>query len=271
MDPEIDVIYIATPHALHYVNTLLCLLHGKAVLCEKAFAINHAQASEMVRMSREKKIFLMEALWTRFLPHFEEVMARIREGKLGSVRSVLANFGFKPRHPVADRIYNLSLGGGSLLDIGIYNVFLALSVLGRPDRIEAWMTPAPTGADEQCAATFLYENGAMAQLFSTFSSNLATDADISGDKARIRLTSRFHEPSTSIEFYPDRAGNHMVIPFTKEPGWGYQYEVMHVHQCLRLGLTESPAWSLTDTLLLMETLDRIREKAGIRYLEDGNP
>jgi predicted dehydrogenase len=262
---EVEVIYVATPHALHYDHVLLCLGYKKAVLCEKAFAINFKQAIAMVTKAREKKVFLMEALWTKFLPHYNKLMQILGEGRLGEIKSVLVNFGFKPTAPIPQRLFDPSLGGGTLLDIGIYNVFIALSVLGRPDSIEASATPAVTGVDEQCAVLFKYKNGAMAQMFSSFSSNLATEADINGEKGRIRLTSRFYEPGTSIEFYPERVESRQVIPFDKEEGFGYLFEARHVGECLRKGLIESPVMNLDDTLLMMETLDRIRSAAGLHY------
>jgi predicted dehydrogenase len=189
-------------------------------------------------------------------------------GELGTMRSVLINFGFTAPEPVPDRMFNPLLGGGSLLDIGLYNVFMAISALGVPDDIQAWMTPAPGGVDEQCAVTFRYRNGAIAQLFSSFSSNLATEADFSGTHARVRLTHRFYEPSTTLEFYPGRVDSRTVIPVEKQPGWGYHYEIRHVQDCLRQGLTESPVMRLDYSLVLMEVLDEIRRKAGIRYPAD---
>jgi predicted dehydrogenase len=267
-NPLVDIIYVATPHSHHHEHTLLCLQHNKAVLCEKAFAINARQAGEMIREARSRKVFLMEALWTKFLPHYNRVKEMINNDELGQIRSILVNFGFKPVEPVPDRIYNPTLGGGTLLDIGIYNVFMALSFLGKPDEIDAWMSPSDTGVDAQCAITFRYKTGAMAQLFSTFQSNLQTEADISGDKGRIRLTSRFYEPSSTIEFYPGRVDSCQVIPADKEGGWGYQYEIRHVQECLRQGLTESPVMTLDDTLMMMEVLDEIRSKAGIIYPAD---
>jgi predicted dehydrogenase len=267
-DPQVDVVYVATPHAQHAEHTLLCLAHGKAVLCEKAFALNSSQARSMVAASRASGVFLMEALWTKFMPHYRQLMDMIEGGKLGTMRSVLINFGFTAPDPVPDRMFNPLLGGGSLLDIGIYNVFMALSALGVPDDIDAWMTPAPSGVDEQCAVTFKYRNGAIAQLFSSFSSNLATEADFSGTRARVRLTHRFYEPSTTLEYYPGRVDSRTVIPIEKLPGWGYHYEIRHVQDCLRQGLTESPVMRLDDSLLLMEVLDEIRRKAGIRYPAD---
>jgi predicted dehydrogenase len=267
-NPEVDVIYIATPHNLHHENTLLCLQHQKAVLCEKPFAINSRQATEMINLAREKKVFLMEALWTKFHPHYIKMQEMIGQGLLGEIKSVLVNFGFKPTVPVPARLFDPSLGGGTLMDIGIYNVFIAMSVLGKPDHIDAVITPASTGVDEQCAILFRYKNGALAQLFSTFSSNLATEADICGTEGRIRLTSRFYETSSTVEYYSERVDSRQVVPIEKEQGFGYQYEARHVNECLRNGLTESPVMSFADTLLLIQTLDKIRAIAGIYYPAD---
>lgn len=267
-DPEVDVIYIATPHALHHEHTLLCLNHNKPVLCEKAFALNLRQAEEMVNVSRERGVFLMEALWSKFLPQYQKMQELIATGELGEIRNVLVDFGFIPQAPVPARLYDPALGGGSLLDIGIYNVFLALSVLGRPDTVEASMTPSAEGVDEQCAALFRYKNGAMAQLFSSLTSNLGTEANIGGTKNRMRLTSRFYAPSANIELYSGREETKRLIPVQKEQGSGYQYEARHVGECLRKGLKESPAMTHADSLLIMETMDRIRAVAGIHYTAD---
>jgi predicted dehydrogenase len=257
---EVDVVYVATPHGLHYEHVMLCLEHEKAVLCEKAFALNAAQAKAMIDKAKAKNIFLMEALWSKFIPSYQKLISLKKEGALGNIKSVLINFGFIPQPPVAQRIYDPILGGGSLLDIGIYNVFYALSVLGKPDAIEASMTPASTGVDEQCAILFKYNNGAFAQLFSSFSSHLATEADFNGDKGRVRLTHRFYTPEAVLEFYPDRADSKQIIPVAPTEGFGYYYEAAHVVQCLQQGLTESPVITHADTLLLMEILDEIRTK-----------
>jgi predicted dehydrogenase len=165
-------------------------------------------------------------------------------------------------------LFEPSLGGGSLLDIGIYPVFLAQSILGVPDSIAAKMDPAHTGVDEQCSMVFHYKNGMTANLFSTLASNLETDADIFGTKGRIRLTNRFYEPSATIQYYPDIITSRTIIPIEKEPGWGYQHEIRHVNECLQKGLTESPVWSLDETLSLMQTLDAIREAMGLIYKVD---
>lgn len=264
-NPEVDVIYIASPHAQHHEHALLCLNHGKAVLCEKAFAINSRQASEMIQLARNKNLFLMEALWTRFLPHYLKVREMISAGMIGELKSVLANFGFRPVDPIPDRLFNPSLGGGALLDIGIYPVFLAQSLLGIPDEIHASMDMAKSGVDEQCSIIFKYAGGKTATLFSTLASNLETDADICGTHGRIRLTSRFYEPSATIQYYPNRVDSRQIIPVEKEPGWGYQHEIRHVNTCLLNGSKQSPLHSLDDTLSLMHTLDTIRSKMGLKY------
>lgn len=264
-DPDIDIIYIATPHHLHYENTLLCLNHGKAVLCEKPFALNSRQATEMIECARNRKLFLMEALWTKFMPHYNKMMELVERGGLGDIRSMQVRFGFRLDDHSPERLLDPVMGGGTLMDIGIYNLFMALSVLGEPKEVEASMTPAITGVDEQCAVLLKYDNGAMAQLFSSFSTYLPIEADINGDKARLKLRNRFYEPSTTIEFYPGWENTRTVVPFEREPGAGYQYEIRHVHLCLKYGLAESPVMSHHDSLTLMKWLDVIRQKAGIRF------
>src|SRR5260221_8547233 len=267
-NPEVDVVYIATPHGLHYEHTMLCLHHGKAVLCEKAFAINARQAREMIDFAKSRKLFLMEAFWIKFLPQYRQMKNMIAEGKIGTVQSVIANFGFIPTPPIASRLYDPNLGGGSLLDIGVYPVFLALDILGRPEEVDAIMTPSDQGTDSQCAIQFHYGDGTLAQLFCTFNSNLSTGADIGGDQGRIRLTHRFHGPTTNLEYYSTTVDSCQRIEFEKVLGNGYEYEAQHVTDCLLQGLKESPLMKHADTLLLMETLDRIRKKAGIHYSAD---
>ncbi|TAH01601.1 MAG: gfo/Idh/MocA family oxidoreductase [Sphingobacteriales bacterium] len=265
---EIDVIYVATPHSHHHEHTLICLRHNKAVLCEKAFAINGAQVREMVTEARNRKLFLMEAMWTKFLPHYNKVRSMIADGKLGELQSIQVNFGFLPPQPPAQRIFDPALGGGTLLDIGIYNVFLVQSILGKPDHIQAIMKRASSGVDEQLAVQFQYNNGIVAQLLSSFTSNLQTDANIAGNSGRIRLTSRFYEPSATIEYYPERVDSIQIIPIEKQAGWGYHHQIRHVQECLRQGLTESPVMTHKDSLGLMETMDSIRREVGLKYPAD---
>ena len=267
-DPEVDVIYVATPHALHHQHVMLCLKHKKAVLCEKAFAINYRQAKEMIDFANAQNTFIMEAFWTRLLPHYLKMKDMIAEGKIGSIKFINAEFGFKPTPPFPPRLYDPSLGGGALLDIGVYPIFLALDLLGKPDQIYAAMTPASTGVDEQCAIRFTYKGGAIAHLFCSLSSNLATGADIAGDQGRIRMTHRFHGPTTLLEYYSGIVDTRETVPFEKASGNGYEYEARHVNECLKKNLIESPVITHHHTLLIMQTLDTIRAKVGIKYPAD---
>ncbi len=265
---EVDVIYVATPHAMHHEHALLCLKHKKAVLCEKAFAINHKQAKAMIDFAREQNTFIMEAFWTRLLPNYEKAKQLIAEGKVGTIKYLYAEFGFKPTAPFPPRLYDPLLGGGALLDIGVYPIFVALDILGKPDVIDAAMTPAATGVDEQCAIRFQYKNGAIANLFCTFASNLASGGDIGGDKGRIRFTHRMHGSTTRLEYYPGIVDTREEVLFEKAKGNGYEYEAQHVGECLQKGLIESPVLTHEKTLLMMETLDMIRKKVGIVYPAD---
>jgi predicted dehydrogenase len=268
-DPAVDVIYVATPHAMHCSHSLLCMEHGKAVLCEKPLAINCHQVLAMIGSARRNGVFLMEAMWSKFLPQLDLVREMIDRGELGKLRFVRADFGFAPGPGAPSRLIDPALGGGSLLDIGIYPVFLAVTLLGRPDEVEAWMTPLSTGVDEQCAMTFRYEDGAMAQLFSSFASTLSADAEIAGSTGRIRLGPKFYSPAMAqLEFYPGTVDNKQLIFIDKKAGFGFRYEAQHVAECLRDGLIESPVMSHADSLLLMETMDRVRVKAGIIYEVD---
>lgn len=263
---DIDVIYVATPHGLHFDHVMLCLENGKPVLCEKAFALNKSQAEKMIETASAKNLFLMEAMWTKFLPHFKVLQKLISNGKIGTIQYVSTQFGFVPAEPIADRIFDPNLGGGSLLDIGVYNVFLTLNLLGIPDTVNSLITRAGTGVDLQCASTFQYQGGAIAQLFSSFASNIATEANICGSKGRLKLSHRFYAPQTNIHYFSGGMESKEEIPFERSPGWGYHYEAAHVQDCIREGRIESPVMSWSDTLMQMEILDLIRQQAGYEFV-----
>ena len=264
---DVDAIYVATPHGLHYEHVMLCLRNGKAVLCEKAFALNLSQAREMIEFARRKRIFLMEAFWTKFLPQYQAVMDIIRAGKIGEVKLVQSDFGFKAPEPRAQRLFDPMLGGGSLLDIGIYPIFIAQSILGKPTQVQAFITPYESGVDEQCAMIMKFAGGALAVLSSTFAVETPVEAVIAGTEGRIVMRNRFHNAVGTVELVigRDAARN---IEVHREEGFGYQFEARHVNDCLRKGLTESPVMTHADTLMLMETLDRVRKVVEVRYSVD---
>jgi predicted dehydrogenase len=265
--PDVDVIYIATPHGFHHEHVMLCLKHKKAALCEKAFGLNTAQVTAMIREARKQKVFLMEAFWTKFLPQYQKVMEIISSGEIGDVKMIQADFGFRAPEPPAQRLFDPALGGGALLDIGLYPVFLAQSILGKPVDIKASISAYPTQVDEQCAMILKFENNALAVLSSTFAADTPVEAMIAGTKGQIRMKNRFHNSIATIEiaFGKDEP---KTVEVHREEGYGYQFEARHVGDCLRKGLTESPVMSHQDSLDLMETLDRIRKAAGIRYSVD---
>lgn len=266
---DVDVIYIATPHALHYENAMLCLQHNKAVLCEKAFALNAKQASQMIAEAKNRNVFLMEALWTKFLPNYNKLISVLNDGLIGDIKSVLIDFGFRTEQPPTGRLLNPALGGGTLLDIGIYNVFMALSILGTPQTINAFALKTNQDVDEQCSVLFRYDSGAMAQLFSTFLTNTPTVCNIGGTKGRLHITHRFYTPFAQIEYYPGTPDTKQILFASEnERGWGYHYQAKHVCECIENGLTESPVMTHADTLAIMNTLDAIRRIAGIKYDAD---
>jgi predicted dehydrogenase len=264
---DVDAIYVATPHGLHFDNVMLCLGHRKAVLCEKAFALNLSQARQMVDYARKQKIFLMEAFWTKFLPQYQAAMEIIRSGRLGEIKFIQSDFGFRAPEPKAQRLFDPLLGGGSLLDIGIYPVFLAQSILGKPTQVHAFITPFESGVDEQCAITMKFARGALAVLSSTFAVETPVEAMIAGTEGRLVMRNRFHNAVGTVELVLGR-NEPVPVEVHRENGFGYQFEARHVNECLRKGLTESPVMTHADTLMLMETLDRIRKVCDIRYPVD---
>jgi predicted dehydrogenase len=264
---EIDVVYIATPHGFHFENTMLCLEHRKHVLCEKAFALNKRQAKTMIDLARRRNVFLMEAFWTKFLPQFEKISELIGKGIIGEVKLIQADFGFKAQEPKAQRLFDPVLGGGSLLDIGIYPVFLAQTILGKPVDVNAMIDSFESGVDEQCVITMKFRSGALAVLSSTFAADTPVEAMIAGTKGRIVLRNRFHNAVATIETVTEK-DKVETIEVYRESGFGYQFEARHVGDCLRKGLIESPIMTHNDTLDLMETLDRIRNSCGITYPSD---
>lgn len=261
---QVDVIYIATPHGFHHEHALLCLNHKKAVLCEKALALNTRQVKEMIDRARKNNVFLMEAFWTKFLPQYEKVVQVVQSGEIGELKLIQADFGFRAPEPTPQRLYDPKLGGGALLDIGIYPVFLAISLLGRPQEVNAVMKPYPSGVDEQIAMTLKFNNGELAILSATFVADTPVEATIVGTRGYIRMNDRFHNPVSNLEIVKDK-NPAQPIPVYKEEGYGYQFEARHVSECLRSNMIESPVMSHADSILLMDTLDRVREKCGIKY------
>jgi predicted dehydrogenase len=261
-DPDVDVVYVATPHSLHRDNSCLCLQAGKAVLCEKPFAINAAQAEEMIALARECGRFLMEAMWTRFLPVIEKVRHLLADGAIGEVRLLIADFGFDAPFDPQSRLFDPHLGGGALLDVGVYLVSLASMVFGSPARITSLAHLGETGVDEQAAITLGYDAGQLALLATAIRTRTPQDALLVGTGGQIRIHSKWWHPTAltlSIQGQQDQA---FSLPFE---GNGYYYEAAEVMDCLRAGKLESDVMPLDETLAIVQTMDEIRAQWGLRY------
>jgi len=260
-DIHVDAIYIATPHSFHKEHTILCLNHRKAVLCEKPFAINSEEVGIMIAKAKENNVLLMEALWTNFLPHYQYVLNELKNKALGNIVKIEIDFGFKPEFDNTSRVYRKSLGGGGLLDIGIYPIFVALSTLGVPNSIEAEATFFDNSVDSSCSMIFNYNNNIKAILKSTFLEETTTEAIFHCQKGYLKINPRFHEPTTVS-----------IISKSKEKTFsfdtstlGYNFEIIHFNQLLREGKTESNIMPFDFSTNLIKTLDKVREIIGLIY------
>lgn len=259
-DPEVDVVYIATLNSLHQDNTILCLKGGKAVLCEKPFTINRAQAEAVIAVAREEKQFLMEAMWTRFIPALQQAMAWIDEGRIGEVRQVQANFGF--RYDAAP-LFDPELGGGALLDVGIYPITLAhMAFRQAPTQIRSLPYLGRNGVDEQSAYLLGYDGGGLAILGSAIQTKTPYDGYIMGTDGMITLHDSFWNASRVSLARPDKKTITKNFPHQCN---GYEYEAMEVQRCLRSGKLESDLMPHQTTLDILETMDAIRLQWGLRY------
>ena len=261
-DPHIDAVYIATPHTLHKENTILCLDHGIAVLCEKPFAMDSDEVNEMITKAKDKNVLLMEALWTYFLPHYRYVLKALEDRIYGDVIKLEADFGFYRAFDNSSRLFNKSLGGGSLLDIGIYPIFASLSALGIPKHIKANATYFENGADSSCDMVFEYEKNVKAILKSTLIEDTPTEAIFYCKKGIIKINHQFHNPST-ISLIPNE-GEAETIDFNNIT-IGYNYEAIHFNELLRQGKTESNVMSFEFSQSLIKTLDDVRNLINLHY------
>lgn len=260
-DPGIDVVYVATPHPMHRDNAILALEAGKPVLVEKPFTMNAAEAREVVTLARERRLFAMEAMWTRFLPHIAVVRDWLAQGTLGEIVTVSADHGQWFAEDPQFRLFAPALGGGALLDLGVYPVSFASMVLGSPSRIVAISDPAFTGVDAQTSMLFGYQSGAQAVLTCTLRAKSPTRAAIVGTDARIEIDGAFYAPAT-VSLIP-RDGEPTVVR-SDHRGRGLRHQADEVTSRLAAGELESPLMSLDETVAIMETMDTVRAQAGGR-------
>ncbi|MFC3181155.1 Gfo/Idh/MocA family protein [Cypionkella sinensis] len=262
-DPNVDIVYIATPHPQHHANAMMALQAGKHILVEKPFTINAVEAAEVVALARSKGLLVLEAMWTRFLPHICRMREIIAAGTIGEVRSITADhrqhLSDDPKH----RLNDLALGGGALLDLAIYPISLTWDILGKPDHLHATATFRATGADAQVATVFHYASGAIATTLSSSDSAGPNRAAIVGTKGRIEIDRVWYEPSSFRVYDNDNALIETCAP--ARIGRGMQFQADEVERLIAAGQTESAILPPDETVQIMQTLDALRAQIGLRY------
>ena len=263
-NPEVDVIYIATPHPFHKACAMLCLEAGKSVLCEKPITVDAEQAEELIACAREHKQFLMEAMWTRFIPVMVKVREWLADGVIGEPRMLTADFGNRvvltPENRKG-RLFALELAGGAMLDIGVYTVSLASMVLGAPTKITSLAHIGETGVDEQAAVLLRYDAGQIASLSCAITTRTSQDARIFGTKGSIHIPNFPRATSATLEI-SGKEPVQIEMPFI---GNGFEYQILEVMRCLRAGKLESDVMPLDESLAIVKTMDVARAQWGLEY------
>ena len=264
-DPDVDVVYVATTHAQHRDHALLALRAGKPVLVEKAFTLTAAQARQVVAEARTRGLFCMEAMWMRVHPLIRTMQDLLAAGVIGDVVGVRADLSkYFPFDP-AGRLYDLAVGGGALLDLGVYPVTFAWMLLGRPQSQAVTGSLAPTGSDLTAALQWGYSDGRLAQIYCSAAGYSPYAGLITGTDGWLRVDGRVHHPTTLTVHGPE---GDQVVEAPAQVGNGYGHQVAEVARCLREGLTESPHVPLDDTIGVLEMLDDARARLGVRYPAD---
>lgn len=263
--PDVDIIYIGTPHPMHAENALMALRGGKAVLCEKPFTMNLREAQEVVALAREKKLFLMEAMWTRFMPALAEVKRIVASGEIGKVRQVHADFGFAATLDPEHRVNKRELGGGALLDLGIYPLSIACALLGPVESVQAQAFLSDGGIDHTTGFSLKHASGAMSLCSCTLRARTPCELTVSGLLGHVRMNAMFHLAESVTVKAADGVTRTIDTPFL---GNGYVHEAIEAGRCLRAGVIESPLMQHEETLALMGVLDTIRAQTGVHYPSD---
>ena len=268
-DPDVDVVYVATPHPFHAENVELCLRAGKAVVCEKPFTLNAAEARRLVGLARERGLFLMEGMWTRFFPLMGRLRRMLSDGTIGEPRMLAVDFGFRADFDPSSRLFDPKLGGGAMLDVGVYCVSFASMVLGRPTGETGLSHLGETGVDEQFAAALDHGEGRISSITAGTRTASPHEATVLGTEGYARIHSPWWQPEAMTVSRPGREDEVVREPAEEN---GFRYEAAEVMRCLRAGETESPIMPLDETVSVLEAMDTIRRSWGLRYSgEEGSP
>ncbi len=259
---DLDVIYIATPHAMHKDNVLMCLQANKAVLCEKPFTLNASELEELVDLARSKNLFLMEAMWTRYIPAIKKLRELLAEETIGDVQIMLAGGAFMPEFDPEFYLFNKALGGGVLLDAGVYLISMASMLFGKPITIKAIAGMGQSEVDEHDAYLLEHNNGALASLYVSLRGQSSPDVTLIGRKGKIHIHPPIFCPSRITLSLYEEEDKEIELPFDSN---AYQCEAMEVMQCLRNGKSESEFMPLNESLEIMQTMDEIRRQIGLKY------
>ncbi|MFC3518499.1 Gfo/Idh/MocA family protein [Streptomonospora nanhaiensis] len=260
-DPQVDVVYVATPHSVHRDAAVLCLEAGRHVLCEKPLAVNAAQAEQMVQAARRARRFLMEAMWTRFAPAMARVRELVAEGAIGEVRMVTATIGGHVPYDPRGRLFAPALAGGALLDVGVYPVALASEFLGEITDVQARAALAPTGVDSQAAVVLTGATGALGLLGCSVEAHIPRRAAVVGTAGSIELAD-WYCPTGLVLHRAGARPEELEFPHTAN---GFEYEAAEVQARLRAGDLESPLMSWDESLRIARVLDAVRERVGVAY------
>ena len=262
-DPDVDIVYVATPHPRHAENAILALEAGKHVLVEKPFTLNAAEAAHVRDVARAKGLLAMEAMWTRYLPHMVRIRELIAGGALGEARAVRADHTQRISSDPAHRLNALELGGGALLDLGIYPVSFAWDILGAPTTIVASATLGPTGADSEVATIFTHASGAVSTSISASHAAGPNVAHVIGTDARIDIDAVWYSPTTFRLVRPDGT---VIEEYTSTlEGRGMQFQALAAEAYIAAGRTDSDVLPIDETVAIMATLDEVRSLIGVRY------
>ncbi|HHX12294.1 MAG TPA: Gfo/Idh/MocA family oxidoreductase [Clostridiales bacterium] len=265
-DEEVDVVYIATPHTEHKANGALCIINNKAVLCEKPFTINTEESKYLIDLAAKHDVFLMEAMWTKFLPVTNAVKSWIKDKKIGEVKHIRASFGYNTPYDINSRLYNPDTGGGALLDVGVYPITYACYLLDKlPDNIESSAIIGKSNVDEQNVIALHFDNGVLGNLSSAISAHTGDDALIIGDEGKIHIPNFWNAQKALVYNNEGQIVDSVEIPFMAN---GYEYEAEEVNNCLRQGKKQSSINSLNDTLDIMTIMDELRQQWGLKYPQD---
>ena len=261
-DGDIDAVYISTPHPMHCANSILCLQAGKAVLCEKPFTVNAAQAEQVISAARENGVFCMEAMWTRFLPLIVRLREMLAGGVIGELRMVMADFGYRSEFDPASRLFAPELAGGALLDVGVYAVSLASMILGEAVQVASLAELGETGVDEQAAMVLRYQGDRLGVLTTAVRTRIPHEATIMGTDGYIRLDEGWSRGETMTLTLNGREPQLIEVPKNCH---GFHFQVNEVSRCIAAGKTESDVMGLDESLSIMRTMDAIRAQWGLKY------